>query len=107
MSMIINTTMNKDYRKKEMEDARFFLSCLLDKIFANDALCENPFLFKLAQLRKCQTYNSVDGSVVVGAIVDINVGATNRYDITDACSFMWGAFYWDIDIVCKENCFNC
>lgn len=98
MSMILKTAMNK-----EMEDARFLLSCLLDKIFADYVLCENPFLFNLAQLRECQTYNSVDGSVVVGTTVDINVWATNRYDITDVRSFMWGTFYCDIDMACKEN----
>lgn len=40
----INTAMNKSYRKKEME-ARFFLNCLLDKMFDGDTLCESPFFF--------------------------------------------------------------
>ena len=107
MSMILKTAMNKDYRKKEMEDARFFLSFLLDKIIDDDTLCENPFLLNLAQLRKCQTCDSVDGSVVDGTMFDINVWATDRDDIIDVRSRMWCTFYCDIDMLGNENCFHC
>ena len=85
----------------------FFLTCLLDKIFDDDALCENPFFFNLAQLRKFPTCYSVDGSVVDGTIVDINVWATDRDDIIDIHSLMWGTFYCNIDMLGKENFFNC
>lgn len=83
MSMILKTAMSKEYRKKEMADAGFFPTFLIGKIFGDDALCENQFLLNLAQLRKCQTCNSVDDSVVDGKIVDINVWATDRDDIID------------------------
>ena len=106
MSMILKTAMKKERDGKEMEDARFFLSCLLDKIFDDDALCENRFLFNIAQLRKCQTCKSVDGSVVEGTIVDVNVWATDRDDIIDVCSLISVTLYFDIDMLDKENCFN-
>ena len=88
MSTILKTAINKGHREKEMEDVRFFLSRLLNKIFDDDALCENPFLFNLAQFQKCQTCNSVDCSVVDGTIVDINVWAIDIDDIVDARSLM-------------------
>ena len=56
--------MNKDYRIKEMEDVRYFLLTLLEHVFNDTGMYDNPFTSTMACLEKGFSCNNLTGSIV-------------------------------------------
>ena len=56
--------MNKDYRIKEMEDVRYFLLALLEHVFNDTGVCDNPFTSTMAWLEKSFSCSNLTGLIV-------------------------------------------
>ena len=56
--------MIKDYTIKEMENVRYFLLALLEHVFTDTGVYDNPFTSTIACLEKGFSCNNLTGSIV-------------------------------------------
>ena len=61
---MLRKTMNKDYRIKEMEDVQYFLLALLEHVFNDTVVYDNPFTSSMARLGKGFSCKKLTGSTV-------------------------------------------
>ena len=61
---MLRKTMNKDYGIKEMEDVQYFLLALLEHVFNDTGVYDNPFTSTMACLEKGFSCKKLTGSTV-------------------------------------------
>ena len=104
---ILTKAIQKNYKIKEMEEVPFFQLSLLQHMFDDKCVFDNPFNSALVCLEKCLSCNNVTGSIADSTIIDINVWPSDRNDIIDLESLFQGTFCCDFDMHGRKHCISC
>ena len=104
---MLRKTMNKDYRIKEMEDVQYFLLALLEHVFTDTGVYDNPFTSTMACLEKRFSCKELTGSTVDSTIIYCNVWPSDRDDAIDLESLLWGTFGCNFNILGRKGCVSC